>query len=152
MHCLKSETFKTSKGRLVVQYGVQFIRGNRSGYFTVTGELYEGRQKEPVTCGCIHSDIRKVTHRFDDLIALHLCDEDGLPMHALENGFFYLRRPEEFSASTIARHFRILEGNVDALRLLDKPELAAWIETQRPRWKAEAEAAILKHGLKPCSE
>ena len=147
MHCLKTEEFKTKGGRLVVQYGVKFLQGNRCGYFTVTADLYEGRRKEPDACGCLHEEIRKVTRKFDRLIALHLCGEDGVPMHVLENGFFYAKRPEEFHDEVLCGHFRVPLSMAAELRAMDKPAMAAWIETQRPRWQEEATAAITKFEL-----
>ncbi len=76
---------------LIVEYGLEKI-GDQKPYFTVTGELYHGRVKtrEPETCGCIHEEILKAFPGMADIIALHLSDIDGIPMHAAANGYYWL--------------------------------------------------------------
>jgi hypothetical protein len=73
-------------------------------YFSITYEaLWRGRVE---SWGAGHDTIRKYFgNQFDDVIPLHLADSDGVPMHALENGFYYLQNPEEFGPEVTANHF-----------------------------------------------
>jgi hypothetical protein len=116
-------------------------------YFSITYEQITMRGRLE-SCGAGHDTIRKYFGTdFDDVIPLHLADSDGVPIYALENGFYYLRNPEEFKPEAVANHFRVSLGFVEALRVLSKDELAKWIEDQKPRWKAEAEAIRTKYKI-----
>lgn len=175
----KDYTERNLAHRIIVFGGVHYIRGNRMPYFSLTcdyGTLHEHRTGN-ASGGCAHDVIRKhFGDRFDDLAALHRSDIDGVPMYALENGFFRFyddggyrgTRPTwEKRREQIAEHFRISPETVDNVLLPmmgegysasagvfmqgkegAKARLAAWIEEQKPRWKAEADACIAKHGLK----
>lgn len=103
------------------------------------------------------------------LVDLHLSDIDGVPMHALENGFYHLGGThwEKPKFDVVARHFRITEDGARKL-VADffgdsfsetagflskgaaekaKANLAQWVESQKPRWLAEANAAIEQFDL-----
>lgn len=69
--------------------GLRYIRGNRQPHFTITADIREdGRE---YTCGCCHDEIEKrFPGRFTDLIAMHLSDLDGTPMHFEANGWYTL--------------------------------------------------------------
>jgi len=164
---------ETENEKLVIEYGLSWLRGNRLPYFSVTGSLYApdrpGGLRKLQSCGCLHDDILRLAPDMADIVALHLCDIDGAPMHALENGFFWLggthwQKPD---FSIAASHFRISETEARALAdslfgasfsptagflsqheaKTAKARLAAWVEAQRPRWKAEADAIIAKYAL-----
>jgi hypothetical protein len=142
--------------------GLNYIRGNSKPYFSVT---YSDRDLG----GCCHELILEKHPDLADLVALHLSDIDGQPMHALENGFYWLggthwQRPDYAIA---AKHFRISEQMArqlvrdyfgmsfsetasflsKAAAAKAKTKLAEWVDAQGPRWKAEAETCIAKHGL-----
>jgi len=53
--------------------------------FSVTGETKN-------SCGCIHDEILESRPDLKFLINLHLSDLDGVPMHAEENGFYWLAK------------------------------------------------------------
>ena len=57
---------------------LHFIQGNKSAYFSTTNQN-----------GCDHDTIKRVFPELRPLVALHLADADGLPMYALENGFYH---------------------------------------------------------------
>lgn len=179
--------------------GLHFIRGNHAPYFSVT--LDQHRRGNPDQCqsgGAAHERIEALfPGRFADLIALHLSDIDGEPMHAEANGWYLLagalggagERYHAGNADTYGRldtstdgclmrfadHCRI--DRAEAERIYDavrkaatrnpEPEWGAWetddrapdwkagraewsriMETMRPRWKAEADAAIARHHLR----
>lgn len=126
-------------------------------YFSVTGEAYRitGRQGRPpmLASGCIHDYIQQVTSRFDDVIALHLSDIDGTPMHAVENGLYWLGQNKYQALDTEAakRHFRCTDSEIIELLAAYKHGKQAYIDYidkhLRPRWQQEAQAVIDKYGL-----
>lgn len=159
--------WETDNGKGVVLGGLHMIEANRRPYFSLTC-WYRG--KEGSYAGAAHDEILRQCPQFADLAALHLSDIDGVPMHALENGFYHLggthwERPKYAVA---AKHFRITEDEARQLvrdlfgdhfsttagfltktaAIAAKVRLAEWIEAQRPRWKREAEACIAHHNLR----
>src|ERR1035437_6096743 len=74
--------------------------GSQSPYFSITGEIWkankkgerDGRQRDCISCGCLHDDILKAWPELQDLVALHLSDISGIPMYAVENGFYWLKQ------------------------------------------------------------
>ena len=125
---------------------LRHLSGNSHPHFSVTGEDRNSRGRV-YTCGCLHDQILKFFPHLADAVALHLCDDSGIPLYALENGFYYCENPNEYSDSVISEHFRIPLEMVPSIRKMTKAELGAWIETQKPRWKAEADAVISKYAL-----
>jgi hypothetical protein len=136
-------------------------RGNAKPYFSLTAD---GKDRGSKFGGCCHDEILKHWPDLQPLADLHLSDIDGIPMHALENGFYHLggthwQRPQ---FDVAARHFRITEDEAKWLvadlfgdsfsvhagflssgeATKAKAKLAAWVEKQRPRWLAEANAVI----------
>jgi hypothetical protein len=153
--------------KMRVKGGLHYLKGNTAPYFSITGEGYENGRE--AFGGCCHDEILKHCPQYADLVALHLSDMDGAPMYAVENGFFHLggthfNKPNYKGA---ASHLRITEDEARALvrdlfgdsysltggflssgaAKQAKARFAAWVDTQRPRWKAEADAAINKHSL-----
>ncbi len=155
-----------SKSRKAATAKLQWLRGNSAPYFSLTAN---GKDNGSEFGGCCHDEILKHWPDLAPLAALHLSDMDGAPMHVVENGFYHLGgthwQAPKFKVA--ADHFRISETEAKALvddlfgnsfsdvaGFLSKGEatkakerLAAWVDTQRPRWKAEADAAIEQFGL-----
>ncbi len=50
---------------------------------------YRGDRGE-VACGCLHAEILAAWPELADVVALHLSDADGVPMHAVANGWYWL--------------------------------------------------------------
>lgn len=74
---------------LVVNGGLHYMMGNSTPYFSITATLYENRRN--IAGGCLHDDIeRQFPGQFSDLIALHLSDMSGVPMHFIANGWYFL--------------------------------------------------------------
>lgn len=63
----------------VVEAELHYIEGNKAPYFAVTR----------ISRGCDHEYIAEKFPELRPLIALHLCDPDGAPMHSGENGFYF---------------------------------------------------------------
>lgn len=73
---------------LRVDFGLHYIRGNRAPYFSITADGREdGRESFG---GCCHEIIAARFPALRDVIALHLADINGAPMHAEGNGFYWL--------------------------------------------------------------
>jgi hypothetical protein len=149
--------------RLVVSGGLHYINGNREPYFSITATLYEGGRD--VAGGCLHDTIEDwFPGQFTDLIAMHLSSMSGGPTHAIENGWYHLgyTKWQTINRAHAKKHFRINDTELDDLIALvnypvlgipstgireAKIRLVAWVEAQKPRWKAEADACIARHGL-----
>lgn len=60
--------------------------------FSITAdakELYNGRYQDSF-CGCCHDEILKVHPELKQFVNLHLSDQNGVPMYAIENGYYHL--------------------------------------------------------------
>jgi hypothetical protein len=137
--------------KLLIKGGLHFIKGNKKPYFSLTADyILNGRHESG---GCNHELIMKHAPEFKDLIDLHLSDIDGVPMHALENGWYWMGRTkwEKGNVKNLAEHFRVSEAIAEDMindPTITKESLGREIEEYyKPRWKAEAEAAIKKFKL-----
>jgi len=68
----------------------------KNGYqdFSITSSIYEaGRRGDRsfLSGGCCHDEILKEFPDFKIFVELHSSDHSGVPMSAVENGFYYLR-------------------------------------------------------------
>lgn len=164
--------------RITVYGGLNYLRGNRAPYFSLTCDIDEwrGNAWRESGGGAAHDDILRHFPRFADLAALHLCDHDGAPMYAVENGWYWyeggyqrfhtlighniemwgpaelrygqsVTRQDQIGA--LSRHLRIsYEASADLFnRSLNHAEFSAYVDAQRPRWQVEAAACIAAHGL-----
>jgi hypothetical protein len=62
--------------------------------FSITADIYKaGRRSNSsyLAGGCCHDDILKYFPEFKMFVNLHLSDVKGVPMYAVENGFYHLR-------------------------------------------------------------
>jgi hypothetical protein len=84
---------------------------------------------------------------------LHLSNKDGVPMHALANGHYFIQCIKKtetefpdntFTNNTVAALFRISEQEaIDLIKNINsKKELTKYVEEQKPRWKKEADNAL----------
>jgi hypothetical protein len=137
---------------------------NDNGYWSVTGDLSCGRKR--IDGGMLHDEIRKHLPRLAPFIDLHLSNTDGVPMHVLENGYYWLAgmvegnwnqryhgandctgRSTDECRRIAAKHFRTTEPAIDALVYWlntlpiseHKSALREMIDRDfAPRWKREA--------------
>jgi len=124
--------------------------------FSITGDIYEaGKPKIDryfISGGCIHHDILKHFPEFDIFIRLHLADYEGIPMYAVENGFYHLR--EGFSktptsspefAKEFKEYYRLTDSQYKHLSK-SRNKLQYALNLQKlgilDSWKEEAKAAI----------
>ena len=208
--------------KLVVRAGLHLFRGNERPYFSLT--CWESAcHNENLECsgGASHGKILARWPELADISALHLADDDGVPMYAEDNGWYWLvgyyggLNEQYHAGNSTKQHWKNADGTratdstapgvefdgyreptpdeclavfADHVRLSfdDAKALAERIakdftigelrnlsrskdpnavnlrrdindtlgmlwkaecDAMRPRWKAEAEACIAKHGL-----
>lgn len=73
-----------ARQNLTVTGELSHIRGNEKPHFSITGEIPR------VAYGCLHDEILLADPSLKDFIDLHLSDIDGIPMYALDNGWYWL--------------------------------------------------------------
>lgn len=178
--------FDNGKRKLTVTAKLHYIKGNRAPYFSITGQIdrvlrqrVEGRIYEALreeAGGCLHEEIAEHFPELKPLIRLHLSDMDGTPIHALENGYFWLaganggwgeryHGSNGYTPQTPAAckriaidHLRISEHEYEFLvdHLRTAPTRAARIDhlksvidlVLKERWAKEAADAINTFGLR----
>lgn len=164
------------RGRIVITAELHQL-GNQSPYFSVTcaiGTARELRSGDWQTGGCLHDEALQVWPEIAPVVRLHLSDEDGVPMHAVENGFFWAAKaagiPQKYGPdqsaeeclSFLANHLRVSSSVAQTVvsmirHAYDEPlqegepltaadrakaRFAEFVEAQKPRWQAEATAAL----------
>jgi hypothetical protein len=165
--------------RITAKGGLHYMKGNSKPYFSVTGDIDRkadnGRWVDDMG-GCIHDEIAKHFPHLVPLIAFHLRDIDGAPMHGGGNGYFWLvggqffpkdswldcGQPIEKRKEFLGNELMISPAEVDALFekyagcSISPNSLAAgrpvfMRDEVAPRiegWKAAAKDAICRFGLK----
>jgi hypothetical protein len=142
---------------LLIVTGILRKIGNQKPYFSLTGEIWKadlngsayGRDCE--ACGTLHDEILKAFPGMKDLCDLHLSDNDGVPMYAVENGWYWNggTKWQEYKRETLASYLRISEDEADQLHAeaTTKEIFTEKVEAMEDRWAREAKAAIEKYGL-----
>lgn len=124
-------------------------RGNRSG----KSRFDAGRDCD--ACGILHDKIRSVAPELQPFIDVHFANLDGVPMHAIANGWYHYsgkaREWEESRGETWHNHEGLTDRERGARSLnipaedlpegLDRNEFEAFAETLRPRWAEQARVA-----------
>lgn len=140
-----------------ITYGLQYINGNADAYFTVTAH-FKGRDKNGNWSdfgGCCHDDILQIRPDLKPLVDLHLSAEDGCPKHLQANAESHagIGKWSKFAPRWLAEHLRISDEVADDLANAgDKDRLRSFINSQIPRYEAEARAAIEQFGLRTTSD
>ncbi len=89
-------------------------------YFSITGEIRNLAYPDGIeSYGCLHDEIAEAFPELRRFISMHLSDENGVPMHAVENGWYWAggqpelnrRRPgtNPPNVATLAEQLRISE-------------------------------------------
>lgn len=142
----------TAEGEyLIADAKLDHIQGNAHPYFSLTGEIWESERHYVrrthhetglLTMGAIADEIvaafagDPLADEIAHIAAMHLADDDGAPMYADENGWYWYTRDRE----TAARHLRVpLEELPDDLA---RGAFTEYVDAQRPRWKEDAARAL----------
>ena len=141
---------------LTVSYGLHRI-GDQAPYFTATGSGWYGRRREPDLSGAIGDVIVAAFPTLTDIVALHLSDVDGVPMHAKANGWYWYSDNDGRGIGHVSGRWALLtplqraENYLRAPGMfrpgLDRADFDAHVESLRLAWLVEAEAAISAHNL-----
>lgn len=144
--------------------------GDQKPYFSTTATIHkydnENNDRGFRSGGCLHDEILKYRPDLAPLIALHLSDEDGVPMHGEANGWYWLagalggrgeiyhggngtdaKSPDE-CLRIFAKHCRITVpaatdvGNVVGMFYASRAMWGHICDAMKPRWSREAEAGI----------
>lgn len=154
--------------KIEIDYKLSYLRGNKLPYFSVTGTVYSrknGRGRWAWnSAGCIHDEIQKHTKDYNDLIAFHLRDLYGSPMHDLDNGLYHLgfTKWQGVNLEAVKEHFLLKDlDEARALKLefdgvfgrtggdLEKVKEAVkeYLDRQKVRYWNEAIRLIKKYNL-----
>lgn len=140
------------------------LGSNARPYFSLTGEEWQSRRhyvrrthhETGLRCmGAMGETLVKFMPELAMVESLHLADDDGVPMHAVENGFYYYSGdaheyeresrhhadPTDTPRARAARRLRITEAELPE-GIKTKEEFVAFVDTLRPRWKEEAAQAL----------
>lgn len=75
---------------LTATAGLHLLGGNSRPYFSVTGDIRRPGANDIDTGGCIHDEILAHWPVLAPVVAVHLADDTGTPLHAVENGRYWL--------------------------------------------------------------
>lgn len=141
--------------RTTVTAGLHKLDGNDRPYFSVTCLIDEQARNNrwmEAGGGAAHDTILRLFPRLAPVVALHLADDTGQPMHAVANAIYHAGfsrgMADGRNVRHLASHLRI--STAEATELIaeceraDEPAaaLTAYVEAQRDRWAEEARAGI----------
>jgi len=124
--------------------------------FSITASIYEKGKPHTdryfISGGCCHDEIVKARPDLKIFVKLHLCDYEGIPMYAVENGFYYLTngfnntKPEAANfKDEFCEYYRITGKQFESLKMA-KNQLQYALKLQSlnilQQWKYEATCAI----------
>ena len=148
MGTLLSYKESRKKGSVRVVININIERTNHT-YLSVCGEVYDvinSHRSKLVSCGQCTKEMREFFPEYHDFLDLHLSDLDGKPMHAMENGLYFLKKLHEsdsdVSILTIMKHFRISYQEAIEISVMGEPAQRLRISSYYPRWMSEMTHAI----------
>lgn len=138
--------------KLTVEYGLYYTHGNSKPYFGISGKLHFLDKKGGDMYGQITSIIFEHFPELEQFYKLHLSDVDGMPMHAIENGWYFLGKTEysPYDRNALAKHLRITPEEADHLHetIQTKNDFVNYVRNNMARWKLEADRIINDLNLK----
>lgn len=153
------DTGHKRRGKLVVTAKL-YAYVEQCPYFAVTADVLAPNGHD-IGGGAMHDAILSTWPAIAPVVALHLADDDGCPMHATDNAWYWYagakgglgetyhggnghgHTPEQ-CAAILSRHLRITPEETSRILALEwaRADMAAYVEAQHPRWRTEAEAAL----------
>lgn len=115
-------------------------RGSLPWYVREDAITYKDRLWLFSSGGCIHDEITRYFPEFKTFVDLHLSNEQGMPMYAIENGNYHLSHNIEHAMS----HFRASYDEMVQLRetrKVDPLAVAKYVTFMEPAWRKQAEQA-----------
>lgn len=141
--------------RIRVTAGLHWLDGNAAPYWSVTAAIGTPRELQTgdwQSGGCCHDEVLRHWPQLAPVVALHLADDAGVPMHAVANAIYHAGRSRRFggsgyypaNADHLRSHLRI--NAEQARQLIEEAPTARAIELfvvdQIPRWRDESAAAL----------
>lgn len=123
--------------------------------FSITADIYEAGKpkidKYHISGGCCHDDILKAFPEFKIFVDLHLCDYKGIPMYAVQNGYYHMH--EGFNSKSIGEahknefceYYRVTPVQYDSLMAAPSKILFAYLLKDLGvlhQWEMQANKAI----------
>jgi len=150
---------KTKKGqKLIIEIRCDDECKNGHDTFSITGTILgkacssnhyyaikynDGKYYRHEGGGCIHDVILNAHPELKPLVEIHLSDGDGVPMYAVENGYYHMRNTEIFK-----KYLRLTDEQVKDFYSIkptssqtDKGIFIDKIEAMKPIWLEEAKKA-----------
>ncbi len=137
-HTITSMLSKTEKIKISIRLNDECNNGHCD--FAITADITENGRW--VAGGCCHDEILKANPELKVFVDLHLSDAQGIPMYAVENGFYHA---QEGKVSVVMDYLRVTESEAKTLmNAEDKLRFAFLIKELGlvERWKAQANEAI----------
>lgn len=164
----EEKLFNGGKNIIVVKYGIE---ATNHQYFSITADigkkLTNGREHDTFdskkygrfryeSCGCQHDEVLKHFPHLKPFVDLHLSDIFGVPMYAIENGWYWYCKDEQKGVEYIRATLDELKafgvpyrgGKFTATEWKNAKNLfTAFVSSKFPVYKAEAELLLAKLGV-----
>ncbi|MDQ5930350.1 MAG: hypothetical protein QG594_2138 [Bacteroidota bacterium] len=124
--------------------------------FSITATFWEidkpRNDRNMIFGGCCHDEILSHFPELQIFVNLHLCDYKGIPMHAIENGFYHLvegfnntKPNNENFKSEFCSYYRMTENQFNILSTAKEKNYFGFLLVKLgilDQWKKEADQAI----------
>jgi hypothetical protein len=115
--------------------GLHHLGSNDHPHWTATAEIVTPRSRcrnDIEAGGCLHDEILAQWPELAPVVALHLADNAGMPMHGAANAVYFAGRSKRFAPRDGESAY--YEPNEDALvsTLRISPEQARWLINEAP--------------------
>jgi len=133
-----ADTGYSRKGKFQAEYGMNFLRGNREPYFSITGTGYAPNGRE-VSGGQLHGMVRRYFPKLRPLIKWHLFSPSSGPMHYRPNAKYWAREGHKAHfKSTVVWGALPSDKSADVGKIMSKDPAALdrWLKLRLPKLRA----------------